>query len=117
MKGGERGESLQIIVGGGLSRCVGLPALMMERVFIDESRKWKFRRAVQMICPRCQQDYIAQARIKVTETVIFICPECDSIWFGLEKIGRMPFLDYGTYMEGIGLSGLWDELEILVERI
>ncbi len=66
-----------------------------------------------IICPRCQQDYIVRAHVKATGTELFMCPECDATWFLVEAIGVAPFLDFGTYMESIGLSMLWDELDIV----
>ncbi|WP_224794653.1 hypothetical protein [Pseudomonas fluorescens] len=77
----------------------------------------QFHEKVYMLCPRCQQDYIVKAKIKVTEAVIFTCPECDATWFKIEEIGVVPFLDYATYMNSIGLTGMWEELEIIAERI
>lgn len=69
-----------------------------------------------MICPRCEQDYVVEARIKANGRLIYICPECDATWLSNTEIGSGKFQDYGTYMESIGLSQLWDELEV-VKRI
>ena len=66
-----------------------------------------------MICPRCEQDEIVQARIKVNGRLIYICPECDATWLSSHKISSGNFSDYGTYMKSIGLSQLWDELEVI----
>jgi hypothetical protein len=70
-----------------------------------------------MICPRCQQDDVVKAMIKANKTIIFICPECEATWFSIEKITFPGFVDYMTYMEGIGLSHLWDELEVISEDL
>ena len=70
-----------------------------------------------MICPRCQQDNVVKAMIKANKTIIFICPECDATWLSIESIGFPGFVDYGTYMKGIGLSMLWDELEVVSEDL
>ncbi|MBL0797535.1 MULTISPECIES: hypothetical protein [Pseudomonas] len=35
----------------------------------------------------------------------------------IEKITFPGFVDYVTYMEGIGLSRLWDELEVISENL
>jgi hypothetical protein len=65
-----------------------------------------------MLCPRCEQGDIAKAKIIKTEKEVFVCKECEATWFSASAIGVSPFLDFGTYMEGIGLSPLWDELSI-----
>lgn len=52
-----------------------------------------------------------RAEIKVIRSIIFICPECDAVWFKIEEVGVVPYRDYATYMKGIGLAGLWEELE------
>jgi hypothetical protein len=71
---------------------------------------------VKILCPRCEQDHIVGASIRATGTELFICPECDAIWFSIEKIGVGPFMDYGTYMQSMGLSMLWDELDVISEE-
>jgi hypothetical protein len=71
----------------------------------------------RIACPRCEQDYIAHIRIKATGTELFLCPECDATWFAIEDIGVKPFFDYGTYVKGLGLSVLWNELEVISEVV
>lgn len=66
-----------------------------------------------MLCPRCEQDHVISATLKANDTRLVVCPECEASWFSLEDVGVNAFFDYGTYMEGIGLTGLWTELEIL----
>ncbi len=66
-----------------------------------------------MICPRCEQDEIVEARIKAIDRLIYICPECDATWLSSDEVSPSNFVDYGTYMKSIGLSQLWDELEII----
>lgn len=65
-----------------------------------------------MLCPRCEQGDIAKAQIKKTGKDIYVCQGCEAAWFTLNDIGVAPFVDFGTYMEEIGLSSLWDELSI-----
>ncbi|WP_247868454.1 hypothetical protein [Pseudomonas sp. MWU12-2115] len=77
----------------------------------------QFHKEVYMLCLRCQQDYIVKAKIKATEAFIFTCPECDATWFKIEEIGVAPFLDFATYMNSIGLAGVWEELEVIAERV
>ncbi|WP_379674880.1 hypothetical protein [Massilia antarctica] len=63
-----------------------------------------------MLCPRCEQGDIVKAKITKTGEEIFVCAECEATWFSFDEIGRSPFIDFGSYMEKIGLSPLWDEL-------
>lgn len=63
-----------------------------------------------MICPRCEQGELFKAMIRKNNRIIFICNECDAIWFSFNDIGSSPWLDFGTYMEEQGLSPLWNEL-------
>lgn len=66
-----------------------------------------------MICPRCEQDYIVEARISAIGKLIYICPECEAIWLSKNEIHSQGFLDFGTYMNEMGRSQLWDELEAI----
>ena len=65
-----------------------------------------------MLCPRCSQGDIAQAKIKKTGKEIYVCQECEATWFTLADINVAPFVDFGSYMEKIELSPLWDQLII-----
>jgi len=65
-----------------------------------------------MLCPRCAQGEITKAKIKKTGQDIFVCKECEATWFSSTDIGVVPFVDFGTYMETIELSPLWDELNV-----
>jgi ribosomal protein L37AE/L43A len=67
---------------------------------------------LEMLCPRCAQGDIAVAQIKKTGQDIYVCQECEATWFSSTDIGVMPFVDFGTYMEKLDLSPLWDELNI-----
>jgi len=63
-----------------------------------------------MLCPRCDQGDISKAKITKKGREIFVCKECEATWFCKSAIGTLPFVDYNTYMEEIGLPPLWDEL-------
>lgn len=65
-----------------------------------------------MLCPRCKQGDIAKAMIRKTSQVIFICQECEATWFYPEEIKETGFVDFGTYMENIGLEPLWGTLDV-----
>jgi len=67
-----------------------------------------------MNCPFChEQGEIIKARIKKLNQVIYICDECELIWFKLPPIFPGNTLGYSEYMALLGLPDLWDELEIL----
>jgi len=68
----------------------------------------------EMICPRCdQQGLVLRVRINRTGLVIQLCDECDAMWKH-DEVPRMgTFIDFGTYMESIGVPESWDELTIL----
>lgn len=65
-----------------------------------------------MICPRCEQDNLLEVRVRKTGTRLYVCPECEATWLWEKSIAQGAFLDFGTYMEGLGLPPLWDELDI-----
>jgi len=66
-----------------------------------------------MYCPRCNQGEVAAAKVIQNETFIWLCEECEAIWFSEKDVGEKPFLDFGTYMESVGLKPLWEEIVIL----
>ncbi|RRV03621.1 hypothetical protein EGJ27_24565 [Pseudomonas sp. v388] len=68
-----------------------------------------------MLCPRCEQGDIVKARVVADDTLLFVCQECEASWFLSEDIGVKGFVDYGTYMESLGLKPLWSELQIIPE--
>lgn len=68
-----------------------------------------------MLCPRCVQGDIVKAVIIANDTCLFVCQECEASWFFYEDIGVKAFVDYGTYMEGLGLKPMWSELKIIPE--
>lgn len=63
-----------------------------------------------MLCPRCEQGDVVAAQIRRTGAALFVCKECEATWFAVDDIGQAPFVDFGTYMEELGLQPLWDEL-------
>ena len=66
-----------------------------------------------MLCPRCEQGDIVKVKIIANDNCLFVCQECEASWFLYEDIGINAFVDYGTYMESLGLKPLWSELEII----
>lgn len=67
-----------------------------------------------LVCPRCDgQGSIVKAEIKYINKLIFICDECEAIWFSRDAIFLQAWEDFGTYMENNNLSPTWDELRVL----
>lgn len=66
----------------------------------------------KMICPRCEQDDVLEVRVRKTGATIYVCPECEATWLCEKSIAQGAFLDFGIYMEGLGLLPVWDELDI-----
>lgn len=66
-----------------------------------------------MLCPRCAQGDICKVQIKLNKKILYVCQECEATWFSVEAIGVEDFVDFGIYMEGLGLQPLWSSLVVL----
>ncbi len=64
------------------------------------------------VCPRCGQGIVVKARVKKTSKEIYICNECDAVWFCSDSIDYATFNYFNIYMERQGLDDKWDELEV-----
>lgn len=62
-------------------------------------------------CPRCSQGLVRAMRIRVTQTLLWVCDECEATWISQDSIDGSVFIDYGSLMESKGLKPLWSELE------
>lgn len=63
------------------------------------------------ICPRCEQGFILEKVLKFNKQRIFICDECDAIWFDSNSISATTFVDFGTYMDSFSRTDQWIEFE------
>ncbi len=64
-------------------------------------------------CSFCEgEGDIYRARIKLTGEVIFICDECDTVWFNKDII-ETEATSFEKVMLDRGLRPLWSELEDL----
>ena len=63
-------------------------------------------------CPRCNQDWVLNARIKVTGESINVCPECEASWPDGVHIAFETFVDMSTMLKAKGLAGEWKDLEV-----
>jgi len=69
-----------------------------------------------VLCPFCDgQGLIDKAKIIDKGIQIYICEECDTMWHTLE-IREDNCDNFRKFMIGLGLKGLWEELEE-VERL
>lgn len=68
------------------------------------------------ICPRCEQGVILEKVLKFNKQHIFICDECDAIWFDMKNISPTTFIDFSTYMEGFSRTDQWSEFEDKVRK-
>lgn len=62
-------------------------------------------------CKRCGQGYVRAMLVRATETPLWVCDECDATWTSRAEVNICKFIDYGTLMASVGLSGSWSELE------
>lgn len=68
---------------------------------------------MEIACPRCNQDWVQKVKVKKTGREIFICPECEAIWFCRDSIEYATFNYFSYYMERQELRDDWAELDVL----
>lgn len=61
------------------------------------------------ICPFCEQDYIYRYFIEKTKEEVFLCPECDSLWFNQKDIGSPRGSNYEDAFNERGIEPTWDD--------
>jgi transcription elongation factor Elf1 len=66
-------------------------------------------------CPRCNQYYLKKVYIGATDQNVFLCYECEAIWFCEESIEYSTFLELGTYLIRKGLKGRADVYNTFVD--
>ncbi|MBA8904120.1 ribosomal protein L37AE/L43A [Phyllobacterium sp. P30BS-XVII] len=62
-------------------------------------------------CPRCRQGLVIPVKVKRTGEVIYLCEECEAVWFSPDTIDYATFNYFNLYMERLGLPDSWAELE------
>ncbi|PSM14353.1 hypothetical protein CV100_07390 [Stenotrophomonas maltophilia] len=65
-----------------------------------------------MICPRCEQGEVLKAHVKGGGTHIFVCDECDAVWFSLASIGVSSFRDLEEYLEEKSVAPSWESISV-----
>ncbi len=68
---------------------------------------------MKIVCPRCEQDYVVELRVRRTGETLFACKECDATWFTRDAIGVAPFVDLGTYLKPKGIVTSREEIETI----
>lgn len=65
-----------------------------------------------MICPRCEQGEVFEAHVKGSGVQIFVCDECDAVWFSLIDVGVSPFRDLEAYLEENCIAPSWESISV-----
>jgi len=65
-----------------------------------------------VVCPRCEQRDLFEARVKGRGVQIFACDECDAVWFSLADIGVSPFGGLETYLEESSIAPSWESISV-----
>jgi hypothetical protein len=68
-----------------------------------------------IICPGCSQGRVLCARVRALDEGIYVCDECETMWFQKDDIGSRKPCNFVNFMRGRGLEGLWSELEVVAE--
>lgn len=64
-------------------------------------------------CPRCKQGSVLAVKVIKNGRIIYLCDECEAVWFCKDSIEYATFNYFNYYMERLGLPDDWDQLEIL----
>ncbi|MBQ4284159.1 MAG: hypothetical protein IJB96_09560 [Lachnospira sp.] len=62
-----------------------------------------------MICPYCEQGEVVNARIRKNGKEIFVCQECDTVWY--QVVNLTTGIGFDLAMSNEGCNNSWDELE------
>lgn len=53
-----------------------------------------------------------KAQVKERGVQIFVCDECDAVWFSFAAIGVSPFRDLERYLEEISVAPSWESISV-----
>jgi hypothetical protein len=67
-----------------------------------------------IVCPRCDQGSVDQYRVLSTQNEIWVCDECEAVWWSREDVEVSPFADLSVVLESMGVSVSWDQLRPLI---
>jgi hypothetical protein len=63
-------------------------------------------------CPMCDQGWVVPATVNVTGQAIWVCDECDALWFGEEPPSRECYDTLGSLLSKLGLPELWTQITL-----
>ena len=67
----------------------------------------------EQTCPRCKQGTVVKAEVRKKARTVFLCDECEAVWFCENAIEYATFNYFSCYMERLGLPAIWSELDVL----
>jgi transposase-like protein len=67
--------------------------------------------AMKTWCPRCNEGWVIDVRIRARGEIVYVCEECEALWTDPQKIDLSNFTDMAAYLRVFGLKGDWNELE------
>lgn len=70
---------------------------------------------VKALCPVCEGDWANPAIIRKFEKAVFLCRECDSMWWGDEDIKPESAKEVSAVLEDLGLPPTTDEICFLTD--
>jgi len=70
---------------------------------------------VKTLCPVCEGDWANPAVIRKFEMAVFLCRECDSIWWGGEDIKPEKAKEVSSVLEDLDLPPTTDEIYFLTD--
>jgi ribosomal protein L37AE/L43A len=73
----------------------------------------KWTAMLRVACPVCSQGWVVPAKAAVDRTPIWVCQECEVVWFGVEDPAGPPDDTLSTFLESRGRKPLWSELEVV----
>ena len=65
-----------------------------------------------IICPRCAHGHVLYVTIRPLLLDLWLCDECDATWRNSDSISVSTWEDYETLAKSLGVSPLWDKLEV-----
>jgi uncharacterized protein (DUF983 family) len=71
--------------------------------------------AMKTWCPRCNQGWVFDSRVRATGQLVRVCEECEALWSDKVPVAESNFEDMATYLRSIGLKGEWSEIDTLPE--
>ncbi|MEL7344256.1 MAG: hypothetical protein AAFN59_05270 [Pseudomonadota bacterium] len=58
---------------------------------------------MEIECPCCERDWVRRVFVGATDREVFLCYECESVWFDLLSIDETTYLRLEEYLVRCGL--------------